>query len=155
MTKPPKGSASIKCFFIFMFLLAFTQMTLDLHIRNRMKLRSKFVSYKMRPFWQNEYLLFLIWCFLYVGCYCIYIQNASHKLERVHSKHELIFNLEGILPWNFLMSSLFLFCAKSFHFVRASWYVHIDDYTLYLISVKADDLKLAKIFFSWKRDWIL
>ena len=25
----------------------------------------------MRPFWQNEYLLFLIWCFLYVGCYCI------------------------------------------------------------------------------------
>ena len=24
----------------------------------------------MKPFWQNEYLLFLIWCFSYVGCYC-------------------------------------------------------------------------------------
>ena len=55
----PPGEIGLKCFFIFLFLLAFSQMTLDLHVRKKMKLKSKFFSYKMRPLWQNEYLLFL------------------------------------------------------------------------------------------------
>ena len=50
VTKPPKFLASIKCFFIFLFLLAFSQMTLDLHITNRMKLRAKFCFLKNETF---------------------------------------------------------------------------------------------------------
>ena len=84
MTKPPKFLASIKCFFIFLFFLAFSQMTLDLHIRNRMKLRSKFCFLQNEIFLAKRvptvsYMVFLICGML------LYIQglqectNISHR----------------------------------------------------------------------------